>query len=190
MQGNDSHRCCCNQYLATNHRSRRSCTSCPKLSHHHCRTSHCMKPLRTRRASWYSHQGRRLPEHPNQCTAQNCHDFFLSIPQVSRDKVNGIYVLHRHAVIVDWIGGRLAAELTARGRSAQIVNLDDDGVPERSCGRGRVWVGGWRYLEAAPASAARTAVGTKCELVNRSRVPIHFLAARCRRTLRSAGSKG
>ena len=104
--------------------------------------------------------------------------------------MNGIYVLHRHTVIVDWIGGCLAAELIARGRSTQIVNLDDDGVPERSCGRGRVWVGGWRYLEAAPASAARTAVGTKCELVNRSRVPIHFLAARCRRTLRSAGSKG
>ena len=97
--------------------------------------------------------------------------------------MNGIYALHGHTVIVDWIGGRLTAELVARGRSAQIVNLDDDGVPERSRGRGRVWVGGWRYLEAAPASAARATAGTECELVDRSRVPIHFLAARYRRTL-------
>jgi len=88
--------------------------------------------------------------------------------------------MHRHVVFVDWAGDRLAAELAVGGRSAQVINLDDDAVPERSRGRGRVGVGGGRYLEAASASTASATVGTVCERVDRSRVPIHFLAARGR----------
>jgi len=88
--------------------------------------------------------------------------------------------MHRHIIFVEWIGDRLAAELAVGGRSTQIINLDDDAVPEWSRGRGRVGVRGGRYLKAASATAASTTVGTVCERVDSSRVPIHLLAARCR----------
>jgi len=105
---------------------------------------------------------------------------FLSIPQVSKDKKrNGIYALHRHIIFVDWTGDHLAAELAVWGRSAQIINFDNDTVPERSRGRGCVGVGGGRHLEAASASTASATAGTVCERIDRSRVPIHFLATRC-----------
>ena len=85
--------------------------------------------------------------------------------------------------MVEWIGDCLVTELVVCGRGAQIINLDYDAVPERPRGRGRVWIGGWGYLEAASASATSSTAGTVCELVNGSRVPIQFLAARYWRTL-------
>ena len=85
--------------------------------------------------------------------------------------------------MVEGIGDRLVTELIVCGSGAQIINLDYDAVPEWSRGRGRVWIGGWGYLEAASASATSSTAGTVCELVDGSRVPIHFLAARYRRTL-------
>ena len=88
------------------------------------------------------------------------------------------YALHGLAETVEWVGDCLAAPHTVPGNGAQIVDLYDDGVPERARVRGRVWVGGWRYLEAASASATSSAVGTKCELVDRCRIPLHRFATR------------
>ena len=85
--------------------------------------------------------------------------------------------------MVEGIGDRLVTELIVCGSGAQIINLDYDAVPEWSRRRGRVWVGGWGYLEAAPASAASATAGAVCELVDGSRVPVHYLAARYKATL-------
>ena len=100
----------------------------------------------------------------------------------------GKYALHGLVETVEWVRDRLAAPHTVPGNGAQIVDLHDDGVPERARVRGRVRVRGRGYLEAASASATSSAVGTKCEFVDRCRVPAHPLATRCRRTSRSAWS--
>jgi hypothetical protein len=94
--------------------------------------------------------------------------------------------------MVEWVGGPLRAPLIVvyiRDR-AQIVNLYNDGLPKRARKRRRVRVIGWCYLEAAAASSTSTTVGTECELIDCSRVPIHCLAARYRRTSRSACGPG
>jgi len=60
----------------------------------------------------------------------------------------------------------------------QIIDFDDNAVPEQPLGGGHVGVRGQHYLEAASASAAGATVGTVCKLVDHSRVPIYFLATR------------
>jgi hypothetical protein len=102
----------------------------------------------------------------------------------------GFYALHGLVETIEWVGDALAAPLPVAGSGAQIVNLYDDGVPERASVRGRVRVVVGRDLEAAPASAASSPVGTKRELVDRCRVPIHDLATRCESRGRSVSVGG
>lgn len=99
----------------------------------------------------------------------------------------GKYALHGLFETVEWVGDCLAAPHTVPGNRTQIIDLYDDGVPERAREGGRVRIRGRGYLEAASASATSSAIGTECELVDRCRVPIHRLAARCRKASRSAG---
>jgi hypothetical protein len=119
--------------------------------------------------------------------------FFFSMAQVStRRKLKGNYALHGHTVTVEWVGGPLRTPLIVVyvPDRAQIGSLYDDGVPKRARKRSRVRVRGWCYPEAAAASSTSTNVGTECELIDCSRVPIHSLAARYRRTSRSACGPG
>ena len=82
-------------------------------------------------------------------------------------------------MVIEWMGGRLTAPLIVRAPNrAQVVDLYDNGVSERTSVRRRVWVRGGRYLEAASASATCAAVCTECELVDRSGVPAHSSTAR------------
>ncbi len=163
------------------------------MSHHRYRSTHCTRLLRTCRATRDVPQGRMLHRRPNLRTDRSCDRFFFSMAQVStRRKLKGNYALHGHTVTVEWIGGRLRAPLIVVyvPDRAQIVSLYDDGVPKRARKRSRVRVIGWCYPEAAAASSTSTTVGTECELIDCSRVPIHSLAARYRRTSRSACGPG
>ena len=84
---------------------------------------------------------------------------------------------------VEWFVDALAAPLIVGvAYGAQIVNLYDDGVPERASVLGRVRVLRRSDLEAASASAACGVVGTECKLIYRSGVPIHSPAASWRMT--------
>ena len=86
----------------------------------------------------------------------------------------GKNALHLHAIFVAWFGNRLATPMCVRSRrvswvviEAQIVNLYYNGIPERALVFRLVWVLGWGYFEAAPASITETRVGTKRQLVDR-----------------------
>jgi len=96
------------------------------------------------------------------------------------------YALHGHAVVVEWIRDRLTAPFIARvPNRTQVVGLYDNGVPERTLVRRRVWIIGGCYLEAASASATCAIVCTECELVDRSGVPVHSSTACCKGRSRS-----
>jgi hypothetical protein len=70
---------------------------------------------------------------------------------------------------------------------AQIVNLYNDGVPERARKVRREQVRSWGYIEATSASVTETMVRTECKLVDRSREPGSEIDATCcRMILRSA----
>ena len=93
--------------------------------------------------------------------------------------------LHGHVELVERVGDRLAAPYFVSCYRAQIANPYNNGVPHRTSVAWCIWVTGWGYLEAAPASVTITAGGTECKLIDRSRIPgCHAYAARCRRTSR------
>ena len=99
------------------------------------------------------------------------------IQHITGPKNAGFYALYWHAVIVEWVGHCLATPIIVRAPRTEIVNLYDDGVPERASERGRVRVRRRGDLEAASTGAPSTGVGTECKLIYRSGVPIHSLAA-------------
>jgi hypothetical protein len=108
----------------------------------------------------------------------------------------GKNALHGHVEFVARMGDRLPTPMwVRRGRvsriiiKAQIVDLHHDFVSERALRLQIVWVTGWGYFEAAPASVAKTRIGTKCKLVDRRSEPSRDVyAARCKRKPCSAWS--
>jgi hypothetical protein len=67
--------------------------------------------------------------------------------------------------------------------SAQIVNLHNDGVPERALEARIERVLGWGYLEATSASVTETAVSTECKFVDRGRESGSEVYAACCRII-------
>jgi hypothetical protein len=94
------------------------------------------------------------------------------------------------------MGGRLATPMWVRRGcisrtiiKAQIVDLHYDAVSEQALICCIVWVTGWGYFEAVPASVTKICIGTKCKLVDHRPVPMRDVyAARCKRTSLSVGS--
>jgi hypothetical protein len=112
--------------------------------------------------------------------------FVVSIPCLNWKGKNA---LHGLVEFVLRVADSLATKIVLRCWviSAQIVNLHNDGVPERALIARIQHVGGWRYLEATSASVTKTMVGTECKLVDSSRKPgSEIYAACCKRMSRSA----
>jgi hypothetical protein len=83
------------------------------------------------------------------------------------------------------MGDRLAAPFFVSFCRAQIANPYSYGVPHTATVAWGIWVTCRSYIEAAPASVAKTVVGTERKLTDRSRKSgYHVYAARYRRVSR------